>query len=76
MKDLIKDLLRFLGGYPILTSIAFLALSVYLIFDVLPKVYKGDDYESLYSYCNHLGVILVLIFFSLLFLVIQLLKVF
>jgi len=75
VKDLIKELLHFLGEYPILTSIPLLALSVYLIFDVLPKTYRRDSYESLYSYYNKLGVTLVLIFFSLLFLIIQLSKV-
>ncbi len=76
MKDLIKELLHFLGGYPILTSIALLVISRYLIFDVLPKAYKQDNNESLYSYYNKLGVTLVLIFFSLLFLIIQLSKIF
>lgn len=76
MKDLIKNLLHLLGEYPILTSIALFSLSVYLIFDVLPKTYKQDSYESLYSYYNKLGVILVLTFFSLLFLIIQLSKIF
>lgn len=76
MKDLLKDLLHFLDRHPILTSIILFALSIYLIVYVLPKVYKQGKEKTLYSYSNELAITVVSIFFSVLFLIIQLFRVF
>jgi Na+-transporting methylmalonyl-CoA/oxaloacetate decarboxylase gamma subunit len=80
VKELLKDFFRgffyVLEGFPIITGIIFLVLSIYLMKTVLPKSFNTDTKKrSLYSYWNNLGIVFVFTFFSLVILVIQIFRI-